>query len=158
MGRFLTGTRGSGQHLWLSPEKQVCGLTIRSSRVRFAASALALRLSQRRGRSPARLNSGVSWGQTWVQHFEFSDKAQDQGHFLRCVFLPRAGALFSRQSGLPARTKRHQNWLWLQPYKERSTAGLPANNSFKPTPLRGVVVALPHSLLSASATPRCGAA
>ena len=85
-----------------------------------------------------RLNSGVSWGQSWVQHFEFSDKAQDQGHFLRCAFLPRAVAIFSRQSGLPARTKRHQNWLWLQPDKERSTAGLPANNSFKPSPLRGL--------------------
>jgi hypothetical protein len=36
--------------------------------------------------------------------------------------------------------------------------GMMANNSFKPTPLRGVVVAFPHSLLSASATPRCGAA
>ena len=39
--------------------RAISGLTIRSSRVRFAASALALRLSQRRGRSPARLNSGV---------------------------------------------------------------------------------------------------
>ena len=51
-----------------------CALTIHSSRRRFAA----------------RLNSGVSWDQSWVQHFEFSDKAQDQGHFLRCEFLPRA--------------------------------------------------------------------
>ena len=34
-------------------------LTIRSSRARFAVSALALRLSQRRGRYAARLNSGV---------------------------------------------------------------------------------------------------
>ena len=34
-------------------------LTIRSSRARFAVSALALRLSQRRARSAGRLNSGV---------------------------------------------------------------------------------------------------
>ena len=38
--------------------KSTC-LTIRSSRARFAVSALALRLSQRRARSAARLNSGV---------------------------------------------------------------------------------------------------
>ena len=59
MWKFHTVTIGSGGHLRPSPQKQVCGLTIRSSRVRFAASALALRLSQRRGRSTARLNSGV---------------------------------------------------------------------------------------------------
>ena len=28
--------------------------------------------------------------------------------------------------------------LWLQPHKERSKAGLPANISFKPSPLRGL--------------------
>ena len=44
----------------LAAQSGVSGLTIRSSRVRFAASALALRLSQRRGRYAARLNSGVS--------------------------------------------------------------------------------------------------
>ena len=36
-----------------------CCLTIRSSRARFAVSALALRLFHRRARSAARLNSGV---------------------------------------------------------------------------------------------------
>jgi len=40
--------------------KQIAALTIRSSRDRFAAAELALRLSHRRGRKALRLNSGVS--------------------------------------------------------------------------------------------------
>ena len=71
---------GSGCNRTKSGQRLVSQLTIRSSRRRFAA----------------RLNSGVSWGQSWVQHFEFSDKAQDQGHFLRCAFLPRAVCIFTR--------------------------------------------------------------
>ena len=50
---------GSGCNRTKSDHRLVSQLTIRSSRVRFAASALALRLSQRRGRYAARLNSGV---------------------------------------------------------------------------------------------------
>lgn len=41
------------------PMLQVMGLTIRSSRDRFAAAELFGKLSQRRGRKALRLNSGV---------------------------------------------------------------------------------------------------
>ena len=51
---------GSGCNRIKSDQRLVSQLTIRSSRVRFAASALALRSSHRRGLSAARLNSGVS--------------------------------------------------------------------------------------------------
>ena len=43
------------------------GLTIRSSRDRFAAAELFGKLSQRRGRKALRLNSGVSLGRNRVQ-------------------------------------------------------------------------------------------
>ena len=44
------------------PMLQVMGLTIRSSRDRFAAAELFGKLSQRRGRKALRLNSGVRPG------------------------------------------------------------------------------------------------
>ena len=44
----------------LSQASGLCGLTIRSSRARFAASCKFLQVSLAQGRKAARLNSGVS--------------------------------------------------------------------------------------------------
>ena len=53
------------------PMLQVMGLTIRSSRDRFAAAELFGKLSQRRGRKALRLNSGVrpAYGSRHFRHF-----------------------------------------------------------------------------------------
>ena len=57
---FILSRAVATEKLWNSSKNsRSCCLTIRSSRVRFAASALALRLSQRRGHWSASLESCV---------------------------------------------------------------------------------------------------
>ena len=73
----------------LAPQVQSCGLTIRSSRERFAAAELFGKLSQRRGRKALRLNSGVSSQKKWfsAKSFFFA-----KAKVLPCSTLARAPA------------------------------------------------------------------
>ena len=83
-------------------QESVRHLTNRSSRDRFAASCEFCSFSLAQGRKAVRLNSGVSWGQRWVQACEFSGEISHA----RTVCAWEARNKSSRKSGLPARTKR----------------------------------------------------
>ena len=132
------------------------GLTIRSSRDRFAASAWRRRLCHRRGRKSVRLNSGVSPQKKWfsAKSFFFFAKAKE----LLCPTLARAPAYLGPDTPPPGGTSLgFKPKPIIQAFGGNSRLQW-ANNSFKPTPLRGVVVAFSHPPSPAPAPPRCGAA
>ena len=126
-----------------------CHLTIRSSRDRFAASAWRRRLCHRRGRKSVRLNSGVSPQKKWfsAKSFFFA-KAKE----LLCPTLARAPAYLGPDTPPPGGTSLgFKPKPIIQAFGGNSRLQW-ANNSFKPTPLRGVVVTSSHPSVPASAT------
>ena len=124
------------------------GLTIRSSRDRFAASAWRRRLCHRRGRKSVRLNSGVSAQKKQIsaksfldkRHKSFSDPLSPALRHISDLIHLRAVSDLLAPGNLSH--PRHRANSQLQR----------ANNSFKPTPLRGVVVTFSHPSVPASAT------
>ena len=64
-------------------------MQMRVKNQKHLSSNLALTIHSSRRRFAARLNSGVSWDQSWVQNLEFIGKSS-QGHFLRCEHAPVA--------------------------------------------------------------------
>ena len=127
-----------------------CHLTIRSSRDRFAASAWRRRLCHRRGRKSVRLNSGVSPQKKWfsAKSFFFFAKAKE----LLCPTLARAPAYLGPDTPPPGGTSLgFKPKPIIQAFGGNSRLQW-ANNSFKPTPLRGVVVTSSHPSVPASAT------
>ena len=142
-----------------------CHLTIRSSRDRFAASAWRRRLCHRRGRKSVRLNSGVrparakpaiarqSTGSSGNLHHATAI-ARSVGEKLTCIELQTAFSLAPRSRSRSTARKR-----WQSKSKRHTSDGLPdfvlqigcqacalrsseqehrPNNSFKPSPLRGL--------------------
>ena len=123
-------------------------LTIRSSRARFAASAWRRRLCHRRGRKSVRLNSGVSAQKKQIsaksffekRHKSFSDPLTPALRHISDLIHLRAVSDLLAPGNLSH--PRHRANSQLQR----------ANNSFKPTPLRSVVVTSSHPSAPASAT------
>ena len=131
-------------------------LTNRSSRDRFVAAPPCGTLSRRRGHKTARLNSGVSPQKKWfsAKSFFFFAKAKE----LLCPTLARALAYLGPDTPPPGGTSLgFKPKPIIQAFGGNSRLQW-ANNSFKPTPLRGVVVAFSHPPSPAPAPPRCGAA
>ena len=134
----------------MSEGGQGADLTIRSSRDRFVAAELFGKLSQRRGRKALRLNSGVSPQKKWfsAKSFFFFAKAKE----LLCPTLARAPAYLGPDTPPPGGTSLgFKPKPIIQAFGGNSRLQW-ANNSFKPTPLRGVVVTFSHPSVPASAT------
>jgi hypothetical protein len=128
-------------------------LTIRPSRRRFAA----------------RLNSGVRQG--WTKILSFAGRRSPQpDRALRSSVKAAAEAYLRAATPLPRDSSRKkpravpastwQNFTWRNHghlVGHRTASHLP-NKSFKPTPLRGVVINSRQSPLSLRLSLRCGAA
>ena len=120
-----------------------CNLTIRSSRARFAVS------DRPEPHRAGRLNSGVSPQKKWfsAKSFFFA-KAKE----LLCPTLARAPAYLGPDTPPPGGTSLgFKPKPIIQAFGGNSRLQW-ANNSFKPTPLRGVVVTSSHPSVTASAT------
>ena len=125
-------------------------LTIRSSRDRFAARLSAVTCTTPPCRAAVRLNSGVSPQKKWfsAKSFFFFAKAKE----LLCPTLARAPAYLGPDTPPPGGTSLgFKPKPIIQAFGGNSRLQW-ANNSFKPTPLRGVVVTSSHPSVPASAT------
>ena len=132
----------------------VCVASVRHS----ALSGLCLTIHSSRRRFAARLNSGVR--SSWRKTLRLVNRKRHRRSRGGEMAIRKRLAPLSRSAFLAALTGRPR----------QAAAALPSlatgrfmgqsrpNNSFKPTPLHGIVLPLPHLAAVASVTSRCGAA